>query len=359
MRVALVYDRINKWGGAERLILALKKIYPNADLFTSVYNKDTATWARTFKNIKTSFLQDFPLASSSHETYAALMPIAFENFSFDNYDLVVSITSESAKGIITRPGTRHVCFCLTPTRYLWSGYEIYFRNTLLRFFSKPIISYLRYWDKIASQRPDSYLAVSQEVKERIRKYYGRESKVLYPPLSFVQEKLKIQNIKNGKYFLVVSRLVPYKRIDLAIKACNKLNLPLKIVGIGSQKRYLKLISKKNVEFLGFVSDNELSNLYKNCRALIFPGIEDFGTVMVEAQSFGKSVIAYRAGGALEIVREGKTGEFFNSQTADSLANILEKWDDKRYNSESCIRNSERFSFKNFKKEFIGFLENNL
>lgn len=348
MKVAIVYDRINKWGGAERLLLALQKIFPSADLFTSVYNPEKTPWAKSFKKIKTSFLQTFPFAPSLHEFYASFMPLAFENFNFDSYDLVISVTSEAAKGIITKPGTKHICFCLTPNRYLWSGYETYFQNSLLRNISKPVVAYLRLWDKIAAQRPDSYFAVSQEVKKRIKKYYTRDSKILYPPLI-----LKGNNVKAnpGKYFLIVSRLVPYKRIDLAIRACNKLNLPLKIVGVGSQKTYLKMISKRNIEFLGFVSDFKLQSLYANCKALIFPGIEDFGTVMVEAQSFGKPVIAFKKGGALEIIKED-TGEFFNEQTVESLSNLLENWDDKRYNTSLCIENSKRFSYDNFKSEFL-------
>ncbi len=353
MKVALIYDRINKWGGAERLLLALLKIFPNADLFTSVYNSKKTPWAKSFKKIQTSFLQNFPLAPSLHEFYAPFMPLAFESFSFDDYDLVISVTSESAKGVITKPKTKHICFCLTPTRYLWSGYETYFRNFLFRFLSKPIVSYLRTWDKIAAQRPDYYFAVSGEVQKRIKKYYGKDSKVLYPPLVLKGNNIKTQS---GKYFLIVSRLVPYKKIDLAIRACNKLNIPLKIVGTGSQERYLKMISNKNVEFLGFVDDSELADLYAGCKALIFPGIEDFGTVMIEAQSFGKPVVAFKGGGALEIVKKG-TGEFFDNQNVESLVNLLEKWDDKRYNSSLCIENSKRFSYDSFKKKFLKTIVN--
>lgn len=353
MKVAIVYDRVNKWGGAERILLALRKIFPYADLYTSVFNKDRAPWAKKFRKRRTSFLQNFPL-SNYHQLYATLMPIAFESFNFETYDLVISVTSEAAKGIITKTKTKHICICLTPTRYLWSGYEEYFRNPLLRFISKPAVSYLRNWDKIVSQRPDLYTAISHEVRKRIKKYYGRDSKVIYPPATLVRSsKLKIQNEQTNKpYFLVVSRLVPYKRIDLAIRACNKLKLPLKIVGTGSQEWFLKLISGPTVQFLGRVSDEKLIDLYRNCNALIFPGIEDFGLSMAEAQSQGAPVIAYRGGGALEIVKEGKTGEFFDEQNPDSLIKILEKWDNKRYNYNSCIENGERFSFVNFKQEFL-------
>lgn len=353
MKVAIVYDRVNKWGGAERILLTLKKIFPYADLYTSVLNKDKAPWVKKFRKIRASFLQNFPL-SNYHQLYATLMPLAFESFNFDSYDLVISVTSEAAKGIITKTKTKHICICLTPTRYLWSGYNHYFRNPLLRFISKPIISYLRNWDKIASQRPDLYIAISEEVRKRIKKYYARDSKVIYPPIMLAtsNQQLAARKLDAKGYFLVVSRLVPYKRIDLAIRACNKLKLPLKIVGIGSQEWFLKLISGSTVQFLDRVSDEKLIDLYRNCNALIFSGIEDFGLSMAEAQSLGAPVIAFRKGGALEIVKEGKTGEFFNEQNPDSLIKVLEKWDNKRYNYNSCVENAEKFSFANFKQEFL-------
>lgn len=354
MKVALVYDRVNKWGGAERILLGLNKIFPDATLYTSVLNLDKAPWARTFKEIKTSFIQDFP-ASSFHEGYAALMPLGFENLSFDNYNLVISVTSEAAKGIITKPQTKHICICLTPTRYLWSGYDDYFKNPIFKIVSKPVVSYLRTWDKIASYRPDSYIAISREVKNRIRKYYGRDSKIIYPPLGLTLNYSQ-RKYSGEPYFLVVSRLVPYKRIDLAIKACNKLNLPLKIVGTGSDFLKLKIIAGKRVEFLGKLTDEELSYYYKNCKALIFPGMEDFGLVMVEAQSLGIPVIAYKGGGAIEIIKSGVTGEFFNKMDARSLEEVLANFNPARYNSALCIANAQKFSFENFKRNLLELVE---
>src|ERR1035437_6994117 len=275
MKTALVYDRVNKWGGAERVLLALHKIFPEAPLYTSVLNIEKAPWAKVF-DVKTSFLQNFPKASTSHEFYAPLMPIAFEGFNFDQYDLVISVTSESAKGIITNPKTLHICYCLTPTRYLWSGYNDYFRSSVFRFLSKPVVSYLRFWDKIASQRPDEYIAISSEVKKRIKKYYGRDSEIIYPPLMLEVDSQSDLRV-SGDYFLVVSRLTNfYKRVDIAIKACNQLKLPLKIVGEGADFENLNRIAGPTVEFLGNLTDEKLSFYYKNCKALIFPGLEDFG-----------------------------------------------------------------------------------
>ena len=361
MKVAIVYDRVNKWGGAERVLLALHRIFKDADLFTSVYNKDKASWAKVF-NVKTSFLQSLPLAKTSHQLYASLMPIAFENFNFDNYDLVISITSESAKGIITKPETLHICYCLTPNRYLWSAYNDYFKNPLLKFFSKPAVAYLRNWDKVASNRPDKYIAISTAVKERIKKYYDKDSIIIFPPLELTDHKTEdTDNKKNGEYFLVVSRLeaISYKKIDLAIKACNELKLPLKIIGTGKGEKKLKQLAGPTVEFLGRLTDEELSYYYKNCRALLFPGIEDFGLVMAEAQAFGKPVIAFRSGGALDIIREGITGEFFNEQTVNSLKKVLANFKDSSYNSKLCRENAQRFSFEKFESDLKEFININL
>ncbi len=360
MRVALVYDRINKWGGAERVLLSLKKVFPDADLYTSVYNKKKARWAKVF-NVKTSFLQKLPLASSFHEAFAIFMPYAFESFTFDDYDLVISVTSESAKGIITKPNTLHICYCLTPTRYLWSGFEDYFRNPVLKFFANPAIFYLRKWDRISCKRPDKYIAISNEVRRRIKKYYKEESEVIYPPFTMLDKFLdkKIKQKKNDEYFLVVSRLTNfYKRVDIAIKACNKLNLNLKIVGTGRDSKYLKKIAGPTVEFLGDLTDEKLSFYYKHSKALIFPGLEDFGLAMVEAQAFGKPVIAFKGGGALDIVKEGITGEFFLEQNEKSLSEALEKFLNKSYNSKLCRENAERFSFGIFKKSLLEFIKKN-
>ncbi len=361
MKVALVYDRINKWGGAERVLLALHKIFPKADLYTSVYNREKASWAKVF-NVKTSFLQNFPLAKSSHQLFAVLMPVAFESLNFDGYDLVITVTSESAKGIITKPGTLHICYCLTPNRYLWSSYNDYFKNPLLRFFSKPAVLYLRAWDKVAAQRPDEFIAISTAVQNRIKEYYGRDSVIIYPPLQISDIGYQISGkTKDADYFLIVSRIevISYKKIDIAIRACNELKLPLKIVGTGKGEKKLKKLAGSTVEFLGQLTDEKLSYYYKNCRALLFPGIEDFGLVMVEAQAFGKPVIAFRGGGAIDIIKEGITGEFFDKQTSSSLKDILVKFKDSSYNNKLCRKNAERFSFQMFEKDLREFLSKKL
>lgn len=383
MKVALVYDRVNKWGGAERVLLALHKLFPQAPLYTSIYEPEKAPWARVFPKVIPSFLQKLPRVFRRHEWLAPLMPLAFESFNFDEYDLVISLTSEAAKGIITKPQTIHVCYCLTPTRYLWSGYEDYFRrkhsfgNPILRFFAKPVVFYLRAWDKIAAQRPDYYLAISQEVRKRIKKYYNRESVVIYPPVeletlhpggvhSVTPGVLRRQeldadllNARRSSYFLVVSRLVPYKRVDLVISAFNELGWPLKIVGTGSELNKLKGKAKENIEFLGNLTEEELIKYYEECRAIIFAGVEDFGLSLVEAQLLGKPVVAYKKGGALESIIQGKTGEFFEPQTKEALIKILKDFRDKNYSREECLKNAIRFSGEKFKKEFMNFIKRRL
>jgi len=350
MKVALVYDRLNKWGGAERVLLALHKLFPQAPLYTSVYDREKAPWARVF-NVRTSFLQNFPFAIH-HEFYAILMPIAFESFNFDEFDLVISVTSEAAKGIITKPQTKHICYCLTPTRYLWSGYDEYFKNLFLKLASKPAVWYLKFWDKIVANRPDVFIAISKEVQARIKKYYKKRSTVIYPPIDNLNYKVLDNEYEKGNYFLIVSRLVPYKKIDLAIKAFNKLKLPLKIVGTGSECKHLKKIAGPTIEFLGNLTDKELVGYYSGCRALIFPGIEDFGLTILEAQSFGKPIIALRSGGALETIIERKTGIFFNELNIESLIKAIEQLNNTKINPDDCIEQSQKFSFDNFKKQFM-------
>ena len=331
------------------MLLALHKMYPKAPLYTSVYDREKAPWAKVFR-VKTSFLQRIPFVKSHHEFIPFLMPLAFLFFSFKKYDLVISVTSEYAKGIITSGSTKHICICLTPTRYLWSGYSEYFQNKWFRFFAAPLIWTLRQWDKTISQLPDTYIAISREVQKRIKKYYDRESVVVYPPVVKLPKTSK-NSLFEKDYFLVVSRLsrfTQYKRVDLAIRAASKLNASLTVVGSGEMS-FLKKIAGPTVHFTGGIPDALLSQYYKNARALIFPGFEDFGLSMVEALSFGIPVIAYKKGGALEIVKNGKTGTFFASQTVASLMKVLKSFRKSTYNSTTCQKQAGRFSQRAFRK----------
>jgi len=354
-KIAFVYDRVNKIGGAERVLLALHDIWPQAPLFTAVYDKEHARWADVFM-VHTSFLQNYPLAKRNHELYPWLTPMAFESFSFDEYDIVISVTSAEAKAIITKPHTLHICYCLTPTRYLWSGYDTYstpvshtLRDTIITKGLRRVSDRLRKWDTIHAQRPDDYIAISHTVEGRIRKYYNRTvHSVIYPPVDtslFIPSSTKRKNTQ--QYFLTVSRLVGYKHTDIIISAFNTLGLPLIVVGDGWEKQRLQRMAKPNITFIDHLTDKELVLYYQNCRAFIFAGEEDFGIVAAEAQACGKPVIAYDTGGVAEIVMDGKTGQLFPEQTAECLIAALNSFQHRWYDTLLCRKNAERFSKRRF------------
>ncbi len=357
MNVALVYDRVNKYGGAERVLEALHALWPEAPLYTAVYDEKGASWAMSF-DVRPSFLQKLPFAKAHHEFVASLTPIAFEQFSFDAYDVVISVTSAEAKGIITKPATLHICYCLTPTRYLWSGFSTYEKLPGLGALSQVsawslrlMAPMLRRWDRIAASRPDHYIAISQRVAKRIRKYYQRSSEVVYPPVATQKFRLPKDTQKKGEYFLVVSRLVGYKRLDIIVEAFNLLGLPLVIIGDGRQKKELRNKAAPTIRFIDrYLTDTELAHYYQNCRAFIHVADEDFGISMVEAQASGKPVIAYRGSGAAEIVVVGKTGILFERQTVKALKEAVVASMRRKFDPSECRKNALRFDIKIFQKE---------
>ncbi|KKQ52578.1 MAG: Glycosyl transferase group 1 [Microgenomates group bacterium GW2011_GWC1_38_12] len=388
MKTAIVYDRVNKWGGAERVLLALHEMFPEAPLYTSVYDEKRAPWAKVFPKVIPSFLQKIPFMQRRHEILAFLMPVAFETLDFSGYDLVISVTSEAAKGIITKPGTFHICYCLTPTRYLWSHCETYLQGLTLQAVTKPIVSYLRAWDRIASQRPDVMVAISTEVQMRIKRYYDRDPGIIFPPVEIVKfqtPKPRLRGhdygypdiayqsisdvdyvVKSGekrekKFYLIVSRLVRYKKVDLAIEAFNELGFPLVVVGTGSEEKKFKskYKFKKNIIFKGFVTDEELVDLYKGAKAFVFPQEEDFGIAAVESQAAGTPVIAYKKGGSLDTVIDGKTGVFFEKQNKESLIKAVKRFEKMKFDRDVLIKNAERFSKERFKKEFKKIVEKHM
>lgn len=347
--VAIVYDRVNKFGGAERVLLALHEIFPNAPLYTSVYSPSLAKWADVFLEVRTSFLQKIPFLRDNHEFIPYFMPFAFSRFNFDEYDLVISVTSEFAKNIKVRNG-KHICYLLTPTRYLWSHYEEYFKNKIFKKITFSIVKFLREIDVRSSKNPHKIIAISSEVQKRIKKYYGRSSEIIFPPVEKIKFNSKIKN-KFKNYFLVVSRLVSYKKVDLVIEAFNELGLPLLIVGAGREEKKLKKKSRKNIHFVGYVKDEVLASYYKNARALVFPQEEDFGITAVEAQMYGVPVIAYRKGGALDTITN-QTGVFFDVQNKESLIDAVCRFQKRKFEKRVIMKNAERFSKKRFKKEFL-------
>ena len=351
------------------MLLALHEMFPDAPLFTAVYDSEKAPWAKVFPKVIPSFLQKVPFAKGKHEFLGTFTPLAFETFNFDEYGLVISVTSEAAKGIITKPGTLHICFCLTPTRYLWSHYDFYFEKPpdmfkvfpFFKYISKPITSYLKAWDKIAAQRPDIMISQSKEVQKRIKKYYNRDTKIINPPTEIkeFESKKKSAKRKVQEYYLYVSRLIPYKRPDLAVEAFNELGLPLVVVGSGSEEEKLKKIAKDNVKFVGEVKNSELAGYYREAKALIFPGEEDFGLVMVEAQAAGVPVVAFRGGGALDTVIDGETGLFFDKQTVKSMSRAIVLFNKMSFNREEIVKNAKRFSKERFKREILQLVNESL
>lgn len=351
LRIALVYDRVNKWGGAERVLLALHEIWPDAPLFTAVYDADRAKWANVF-TVKPSFIQHIPFAKSNHEWFAWLTPMAFESFSFDDYDVVISVTSAEAKYIITKPETIHICYCLTPTRYLWSGHEEYAKSSRALRILTPT---LRRWDSIASSRPDCYIAISERVKARIKKYYGRNVEaVIYPPVEM--DKSKVEELPKD-YFLVVSRFVRYKRIDLIIDAFNDLKLPLVIIGSGNDEHLLRGQASDTILFVSsHLTDAELDAYYGSCRAFLSAADEDFGIAAVEAQAAGVPVIAYAQSGTAEVVRDGKTGILFHEQSKESIIEAVRKIQGMSIKKQACEENARRFTKGRFTKEIKTLVE---
>lgn len=358
MKVALVYDRVNKWGGAERVLLALHEIWPEAPLYTAVYDPNGAPWAKVF-DVRPSFLTKIPLASTHHELYPWLTPLAFETFNFDGYDAVISVTSAEAKNIITKPGTLHICYCLTPTRYLWSGFERYKTepamgelSTIARGTLGIMATTLRKWDLIAASRPDYYLAISGHVEKRIQKYYQRETeKVIYPPVETEKFKIKQEVKVKEPYFLAVSRLVGYKRMDVIIDAFNRLGWPLTVIGDGMAREHLKKEARGNITFIhDYLTEDKLVGYYRNCAALVIAADEDFGLTAVEALASGKPVIAFGDSGVKEVVSEGKTGILFSEQSPESLVEALNKFKNMNFDEKLARSTAEKFSKKRFQKE---------
>jgi glycosyltransferase involved in cell wall biosynthesis len=350
MKIALVYDRINKFGGAERLLLALHRLYPNSPIFTLVHEPKTSKWASHIKVIPT-FLNKVPFLRTRHEWLAPLAPLAFETLNLSSFDIIISITSSDAKSILTKPNQLHICYCLTPTRYFWSGEAEYLTDKKLKLIPTFLKNYFRTVDLLTSSRPDEYIAISQEVKKRIKDYYHRQSTVVYPPIE--EQFYSNSSVKSSdrKSYLLVSRLVPYKKTALAISAFNKLNRSLIIVGEGSEMESLKRQAGTHISFAGKINDKRLIEYYCHAKAVIFPQDEDFGLVPLEAQACGTPVIAYGKGGALETIIPGKTGLFFEKQTEESLTKAILEFENLKINPQDCVQNAKRFSDQNFSSDF--------
>jgi len=358
MKVALVYDRVNKFGGAERVLLALHRIFPEAPLYTLVYDSNGSKWAKVF-NVNPTFLNNIPPLRSKHELLSPIAPMAFETLDFSNFDLVISVTSSDAKSVITKPHTLHVCYCLTPTRYFWSGEKEYGRDPKMKYLPKMIKNYLRTVDLLTSKRPDEYIAISNEVKNRISRYYNRDSVVIYPPIEDLFFRTKPTSLHRRKYYLVVSRLVPYKKVDLVIRVFNKRSGPLLVIGSGSELTRLRKLARGNITFLENVDDSSLCKHYLQAKAVIFPQYEDFGLVPLEAQACGTPVIAFGKGGAVETVIHGKTGVLFHRQSVKSLMHAIEEFEKLVISPQNCKENAGKFSFSSFSKQLTEWVNGHI
>lgn len=356
LRVAIVHDWLNQMGGAEQVLEALHQLYAEAPIYTSMYAPELMPEAYRSWKIHTSFMQRLPGVTRHHQAFLPLYPLAFESFDLSAYDLVISNSSAFCHGVLSRPDACHINYCLTPPRFLWNLPQYLERERVgrwARLFLPLLVHYLRLWDTQAAQRVDHFLGISQAVVARIGKYYRREATLLYPPV----DTSRFQRCAEPEdYFLVVSRLIPYKRVDIAVQAFNSLGLPLLIVGDGRDRRALEAVARDNVRFLGRLPQDRVAELVARCRALIFPGEEDFGLVPLEAQAAGRPVIAYAAGGALETVIPGVSGELFSPQTPQALAEAIVHLDESSFDPQLLQRHAQRFDRSVFLSEFARFVE---
>jgi glycosyltransferase involved in cell wall biosynthesis len=357
MKIAIVHDHLIQRGGAEGVLEVFQNIFPEAPIFSLVYDSERMNGGFKEEKVKTSFIQNLPGGVSFFKWFLPLMPLATEKYNLNNYDIVISNSSAFAKGVITKPETLHICYCHTPTRYLWTDSHLYIKELPHNGVVKGVVSLflprLRIWDRMAADRVHKFIANSKTVQKRIEKYYNKDSKIIHPPIDVSKFKI-FPNQEN--YFLAGGRLVAYKRFDLIVQAFNRLGIPLKIFGEGPELEKLQKIAKKNIEFLGNVSDEKRAELYGKCQAFIHPQEEDFGLMVVEAMASGRPVIAYNKGGALETVIEGRTGEFFDVQGWEALAHKVIKFKPEKYNPNEIREHAKKFDVVEFENKIKNLVE---
>lgn len=357
MKVAIIHDWLTNMGGAEQVVINLKKCFEDAPIYTTFYTPDNLNDELKNINVHTSSLQKKNKKVIDHKKYFPFMPMAFEKFDLNDYDLVISSSSSCAKGVLTKPGSIHICYCHTPMRYAWEKREEYTEG-MGRFKKKLVnilLHYMRIWDVVSSNRVDYFIANSNEVKKRIEKHYKREAIVINPP---VRCNLFNMSDNDGDYYLVLSRLVTYKRFDLAVKACKELNKKLVIIGEGPEKENLEKIANgnKNIKFLGRQPDEVVKKYMSECKALLYPGEEDFGIVPVEANASGRPVIGYGKGGILDSIIDGKTGILFHKQTVEDLKSAILKFETMTFNKEEIRKHALKFDEIEFRKKITEFVE---
>ncbi len=356
LRIALIHDWLTGMRGGEKCLEVMCELFPDAPIYTLLHVKGAMSPLIESKTIHTSFLQRFPFVEQKYRIYLPLFPFAIEAFDFSGYDLLLSTSHCVAKGARLRGSALHICYCFTPMRYVYEMYDEYFgkgqAGTATRMAMKIAAPLLRAWDKKTAGRVHHFVAISEHVRQRIRRHYGRDAEIIFPPVD--TSKFRASRKDEG-YYLIVSALVPYKKVDLAVKAFNKIGARLIIVGKGPDEEKLRRLAKPNVEFAGWKNDDELASLYAGCTALVFPGEEDFGIVPLEAMASGKGVIAYGKGGALETVQDGLSGVFFYEQTVEALESAVSKAGQMRFDPEKIRNRALQFSrsiYKDAMKKFI-------
>ncbi|MEK7194804.1 MAG: glycosyltransferase [Patescibacteria group bacterium] len=333
-------------GGAERVLIELHKTFPDAPIYTLFTNQEFTKNHLPEAKVRTSYLQKIPGITKIYPYLAMLMPIAIESFDLSDFDIVISSSPFFAKGVVTRPRTKHICYCYSPSRQLWDN-----AKNQKGIFKKIGQHFLRIWDRHSADRVDTFVAISKTAQERIKKYYGRESQVIYPPFTLQLAESQLSPVKEP-YYLIVSRLYPNKNIHVAIEAFNKLDYPLFIIGEGPMRAELEKQAKQNIRFLGFQPDSAVVTWYKHAKAFIMPQEEDFGLTAVESLASGTPVLALRKGGAMEIVQEGITGELFNDPRPEVLAEGVFRLNKnlENYDKAAMLATAEKFSRERFNKE---------
>ncbi|TCS41922.1 glycosyltransferase [Reinekea marinisedimentorum] len=348
MKVAIIHYWLVNLRGGERVLEALCDLFPDADIYTHVYDARPFVDSVISKHkVVETFIARLPFAKKKYQMYLPLMPLALEELDLSGYDLIISSESGPAKGVIPPPGVPHICYCHSPMRYAWDMYGEYKSSAgaVKRMVMPFLMHYMRRWDQLSAQQVTHFIANSRFVAKRIKSYYGRESTVINPPVS-TQDFSVVES--NEGYYLMIGQLVGYKRVDLAVEAFNESGKELKIAGEGEQFNELNKIANKNVQLLGRCSFAELNRLLSGCKALVFPGVEDFGIVPLEAMACGKPVIAFAKGGALETVVEGVTGVFFRDQTVESLNDAVNCFEGRVFSSQGIRSHAEVFGVEHFK-----------
>ena len=355
MKIALVHDYLAQDGGAERVLKAFHEIWPDAPIFV-LFHKPGSVDGFDDADVRQSFIGKIPLAKNRYQWFLPWMPLATERHNVHDFDVVLSSTSAFAKGILTRPDTLHISYCHTPTRYLWTDTHEYIADLkytrLIKAALPRLIHKLRLWDKMSVDRVDHFIANSNTVRQRINKYYRRDSNIIYPPADVEQFSI---GEKVGEYFIAGGRLVPYKRFDLIVHVFNRLGWPLRIFGSGPELHRLQKIAKDNIEFLGRVSDEEKARLLSEAKAFIHPQVEDLGITPIESMASGTPVIAYGVGGVTETVIPGKTGVFFYDQTWESLFDAVHTFNEHAWDRQTIREHAQKYSDSIFKKRMEQFV----